>query len=478
MIILWIVLGLLALFLIILVIRALMFTPEKMGETVASEIETNHEKIVQDMQDFIRCKTVSNRDESKVDRAEFVKFENLIKERFPLVFSNMNFEHVGKTGFLFFLEGETHDNPSVCMAHYDVVPVDEKGWSKPAFEGLIEDDCIWGRGTLDTKGTLLAILEAAEQLFKEGYKPKRDLYFSFSGEEEIDGDSCPDIVKHLEEKGVVPGFVLDEGGAVVENAFPGVSEECAMIGIGEKGSVNMDAVISGMGGHASTPPKHTSLGLLAKAIEAIEDHPFERHLSKPVREMFDTLGRYSSFGYKLIFANLWCTLPLLDMICKKSGGELNAIMRTTVAVTRAKGSKAYNVIPPEASFGINMRLMAPDTIESATEYLNKVIDNDKISINLVNGMNPSIYSDTDCEGWNTLKAVIHNTWPEAIVSPYMMVACSDSRHYCRITDKVYRFSPQKLSKEERLMIHGNDERIPIPTLIKTVEFYIKLLKEL
>lgn len=470
--------GVLLAFILVLVIRACLFRPHPLPKERELPVEIPRDKVVQDMVDLIRCKTVSNRDEALVDRAEFEKLRSLLAERFPTVHKKAVRKELGKTGLLYIIKGKSSDRPNVLMAHYDVVPVEEALWTKPAFAGLIEEDCIWGRGTLDTKGTLCGIFEALEVLLNKGYEPANDLYLSFSGEEEIDGDSCPAIVTYLEENGIRPAMVLDEGGAVVEKVFPGVSGECALIGIAEKGSVNMEFRMDSTGGHASTPPVHTVLGRLSSAVCRSEAHPFRRRLTRPVAEMFDTLGRYSTFAYKLIFANLWCFEGLLDKICKKSGGELNAMMRTTVAVTRMEGSKAYNVLPPKASFGINMRLMPGDTIDSATEYLRKVIADDSISIHLVNGMNPSPCARTDGEAWTGLSEVVHATWPEAIVSPYLMMACSDSRHYCRICDHVYRFSAMRMSKAERGMIHGNDERIPIETLLTTVAFYERLLQTL
>ena len=476
---LWLILpGLVLLFLLVLLVRTLTFKPAALPPVEQTEVSLDREKIIADMADMIRCKTVSDRDPALVDRAEFEKFQALLAERFPLIHSRCTLKKIGSSGLLYHLPGKIAEKPSVCMAHYDVVPVNEDGWTKPAFDGIIEDGCLWGRGTLDTKGTLCGVMEALEQLLSDGYVPQNDLYLSFSGEEEVDGDSCREIVSELERQGIVPAIVVDEGGAVVDHVFPGVPGQCALIGIAEKGGVSLDFSMVSKGGHASTPPPHTILGQLSRAACRMEDKPFPAYLSRPVKQMFDTLGRHSTFVYRLIFANLWCFKPVLDMICRSSGGELNAMMRTTVAVTRMEGSPAYNVLPPKASLGVNLRLMENESSASARAYLEKVIANPDIQCRIVSAMEPSICSDTTCEEYGKLQTAIRQTWPEAIVSPYLMMACSDSRHYTRITDRVYRFSAMHLSKEERAMIHGNDERIPLDTLVKTAEFYVRLLQQL
>lgn len=472
MLIVWILLV----FLAVLVIRGLMFTP-KAEPPVDSAPETFDEaKAISHLQSLIRCKTVSYRDKSLEDESAFSELEALLPKLYPHVNETCVFCKPGPRSLLFRWQGKSAAKPGVLMAHYDVVPVDEAGWDKPAFEGLIEDGMLWGRGTLDTKGTFAGILEAVDNLIAEGFVPANDLYLAFAGDEEISGDGAPTIVRWFQQQGITPAFVLDEGGAVVQNAFPGVATPCAVVGTGEKGPMDVRLVLDGTGGHSSTPPPHSPVGELAQAVTRIEDHPFPFTLTPPAAQMFDALGRRSTLPYRILFANLWCFKPVLNLVCRKSGGELNALVRTTVAFTQMQGGAASNVLPPHAWVGANLRLIGSETVESAKAYLKKVIANDRIKVEVVHGMNPSRISRTDDEPFQRLSNAIRGTWTDAAVSPYLMLACSDSRHYGAISDHVYRFSAMALSKEERGMIHANNERIPLQTFATTVAFYQRLIR--
>lgn len=464
-------------FLLVIIIRAAAFQPKAEPEFPDMPVNVDSGHAIQALAAMVQCRTVSYMDPSQEDQAEFEKFRSLLTSLYPGVTAACEKHRIGLTGVLYYLKGRRSDAPSVFMAHYDVVPAEETMWEKPPFDALLESGVLWGRGTLDTKGTLCGVMEAAETLLAGGFIPENDMYFAFSGDEETIGPSAPAMVDWFLERGITPGVVIDEGGAIVSGVFPGVSGPCALIGTGEKGMTNIELSLESKGGHASAPPPNSPVGLLAQAITEVENNPFPLMLMPPAAQMFDTLGRHASFGLKLLFANLWCFKPLLGMIAQKRGGELNALMRTTCAFTLMKGGEAWNVLPPKVSAGANLRLLT-GTPEEAAKRINSVIKNDEIKVRVVSGNPPSKFSDTSCEAWDKLKTSILQTWPGVLVSPYLMVACSDSRHYCRITDKVYRFSAMELSSEERKMIHGNNERIPVDKLIKAVEFYTRLMSKL
>lgn len=464
-------------FIAVIIIRALAFKPKEQPRIDDEVIDFDKERSAENLCELVRCKTVSYRDPSLEDDTEFEKLIALLPSLYPNVDRVCEFTRLEDRGLLFRWRGKKSDAPAVFMAHYDVVPVNEDMWDVPAFEGIIKDGCIWGRGTLDTKVTFSGILFAADHLISEGFVPENDICFAFSGGEEVNGKGAVRIVDYFEQNGIEPAFVLDEGGAVVENVFPGVSAPCGLIGIAEKGMMDVKYTVKSQGGHASAPNPGAPIDRLAAACTSLLTHPFKAKLTEPAARMFDTLGRHSSFLYKIIFSNIKLFLPVLDLICKKSGGELNALMRTTAAFTQARGSAASNVIPPEASLVSNIRLNPADNMESALEYIKKTIGDERVEVECLHGMNPSQISRTDCEGFDKVASAVASTWKGCIVAPYLMVQCSDSRHWGRISDRVYRFSAMDLTSEERATIHGNNEKIRIDALARSVEFFIRLMKK-
>ena len=472
-----IVLAAVLIFVAVILVRTAKFQPKAQPELSTEAVEFDRDKAVSNLAELVKCKTISHADHSLEDDGEFEKLISKLPALYPNVFEKCEFSRLPDRAILFRWPGKSAEEPAVLMAHYDVVPVNEENWDKPAFDAIIEDGVMWGRGTLDTKATFNGALFAADTLIAQGFVPEHDVYLAFSGGEEVNGPGARNIVELFRMQGLVPGVVVDEGGAVVENVFPGVKAPCGLIGIAEKGMMNTQFRAVSAGGHASAPKPNMPVDLLANACVQVVDNPFKMHLTKPVAEMFDTLGRHSTFLYRMIFANLWCFGWVLDLLGQRSGGEMNALLRTTVAFTQMEGSSARNVIPPEAKMVANMRLNPDDTVESAMEYLRKTVDNDRVEITTLNAFNPSRISRTDCDGWDRVAAAVGETWPGCIVSPYLMVQCSDSRHWGAISDKVYRFSAMDLSAEERATIHGNNERIRLETISKAVEFYIRLIRK-
>lgn len=466
----------LGLLLAFILIRALFFRPYPIKAVSPFAVEVDRDRAVENLTRMIRCKTVSYLDTSLEDESEFEKFRALLGECYPLVHQYCPLQRIGRTGLLYHWPGKSSEQPTVYMAHYDVVPAEEEAWEQPPFAGVITEGCLWGRGTLDTKGTLCAILEGAEHLLSQGFVPANDIYLSFSGDEETNGASASDIVDYMAAKGIKPHMVLDEGGAIVQGAVPGVQEKCALVGTGEKGKLHLKFTVKSKGGHASSPPPRTPVGILARAVCAVENKPFRFHMAGPAREMFDILGRHAGFGLKLVFANLRLFGPLLNLATKKLGGEFNALVRTTVAFTKMKASDTVNVFPAAASVEADVRMMEGDTKESVIAALKQRIGNAAVEIEAVNAIEVRPFTPIGTEPWQRLAEGIRQVWPGTLVSPYMMLACTDSRHFTRICPNVLRFCAMELSAEERKMIHGSNERIPLDKIETTVKFFICMLQ--
>lgn len=471
-------LFLFVLFLIVVLTRAVFFNPRAEKEGSEISVAFDEATVTNHLAQMLRIPTVSNRNPALVDRSQFVAFQSLLEKLYPEITRQCKREFAGETGLLYLWKGKNQSGPTVLMAHYDVVPVDSTGWKKPPFSGELDSDgVLWGRGAIDTKITLCGIMEAAEQHIKNGFIPEHDIYLAFSGDEEIMGPSASAMVDLFAERGIKPSLVIDEGGAVVNNIFPGVTKPCAVIGITEKGVMDLEFTVKSQGGHSSAPPLHNPVAQLSEAICKVEKTPFPAHLTPASTLMFDTLGRHSSFAFKILFANLWCFFPVLKKICARTGGELNALVRTTCLFTILEGSPASNVMPPRARAVANLRLLSGESSDSAFNRLKTIIDNPAVEMRKISISEPASIADVSGDAWNKVASSVRQTWPSVIIAPYLMVACTDSRHYSRICNNVLRFSAMELTKEERATMHAHNERIPASKIPKTCAFFFRVIAQ-
>ena len=325
------------------------------------------------------------------------------------------------------------------------------------------------------KNQLCGILEAMEYLISTGFIPKQDIYMALSGEEEIMGPTAQSIRDVFVTRHITPAFVLDEGGDIVDGFFPGVPLPCAMVGIGEKGVANLSFVARSPGGHASVPTKDNPLPRLCQAMTRVQQHPFPQRSGPALDRLVDTMGRYCSFSTRLLLANRDILRPLYFRWLRRTGGMIGASSRTTFALTQASGSSIGNVIPTEASTFANLRLLWGDTTESAIARLHKIIRDPQVEIIPHTCTDPRPDSELT-QGWDILQEAIHATWPQAVVTPYLMVACTDSRHWRDICPNVYRFSAKQVTGAEKATVHGNNERIRIENTVNAAKFFVRLMQ--
>jgi carboxypeptidase PM20D1 len=437
---------------------------------------------IERLQALVRIPTISRLDPSTTDWPEFDRFLDALPELYPALHGVLEREIVAGHSMLYRWKGEHSNAPSVLMAHYDVVSATSEGWTHPPFSAELigegADQLIWGRGTLDDKGALVATLEGVEAAVVAGFTPENDVYLSFGHDEETAGSGAQAIVELLAGRGVRPAFVIDEGGAVVEGIFPGVDGAIAVIGVSEKGTTTLTMTVDQDGGHASTPPAFSATARLARAILRLNRSPFPAAFSPVNLEMIETLGAHARNPMRWLFVHARRLQPLLLAVFARIGDEPRAIIRTTQAVTMLQASQAANALAESAVATVNIRVAVGSSVAATLEHVRKAVRDPLVRLDLVQPNEPSPVSPSTGPAWGLVAGTIEETYPGTIVTPYVMLAASDSRQFTRISDNVYRFSPFEMSKTERGTLHAKDERMHTATFLRGVEFYTRLVRKL
>ena len=463
--------GLILILLAVAAVRALS-VPKKKAEYQAPPADSRAEKYAGLLSRMVACETVSIPETDQ--REKFLGFHALLRELFPLVHERLEKTEIDGN-LLFFWRGKNSDRPLVLMSHQDVVPA-EGEWKHPPFSGDIAEGKVWGRGASDTKCSVMAFFQAAEEMLAEGFVPENDVYLSSSCTEEWAGDGCPKLVDELERRGVHPFLVCDEGGGIITDPVGGIHGNFAMVGVFEKGKADIRLAAKSSGGHASAPGKHTPVARLADFVWYFEHKkPFRRRMAPEVQALFEQLAPYAPFYMRLLFANMWLFRPLLIRALPMISAQAGAMLQTTIAFTRLSGSDAYNVLPQEATLGANMRFIPHEGMRESLAKVEKIAKKHHLEMQVYHASDASRSVDIHGDGFGLVKRVISETFPGLETCPYVMTGATDARNYERIADHVVRFAPVIYGPEQMKGMHGLNENIEYNCLPGAVDFYRSLI---
>ena len=441
------------------------------------------------LSEAIRIKTISYDDTSMMqNNSAFDSLFTFLHSAYPLVFRSLQDTVLNGRNLLLRWEGSNKKlAPAILYAHMDVVPIEENTlaqWKHAPFSGDVGADsttgenCIWGRGALDDKGSLISIYEAINKLLSKGFKPERTIYIASGSDEEIGGRKGAKVIaEYCRQNNLHFTFYLDEGGIVSEGVVPGIKKPVAIIGTSEKGYVTFDITVNLKGGHSSHPAKETSIDVLLKALQKMHDSKFEKKATQSVKEFMDYVGPEMPMPMKIVFANRWLLKPLvLNEYTKTEEG--NAMVRTTGVTTVINAGVKENVIPNKVSAKVNFRILPGETIKDVEEHVKNAVNDQRVEIKIGEANEPSKTTSSDEWGFKLLQQTTSEVFPDAIVAPFLMLGSTDSKHFADLTDQTYRFFPARMNGEGVGTIHGINERIRISSYMETIKFYEQLLTDM
>ena len=449
--------------------------------------EIDGEEVARHIGLAIQLKTISNTDPAKVDPLPFEGLRNLLQVLYPQVDDHLTREVINGGGLLYTWQGTEPDlDPIALAAHQDVVPANEaadSGWTHPPFAGEIADGYVWGRGALDCKGSLISIMEAVNNLIRDGFAPRRTVYLLFGHDEECSGThGAVALADILEARGVRLALLLDEGGSVTTSTLPGIESPVAMIGVTEKGHLSLKLKATTKPGHASTPSTPTAIGALSLAIATLENNPFPQHLDM-VEFMMSFVGAELPFMDRLMLANTWLFGGAVKRKLSQNPST-DANTRTTIAPTILRAGSAENVLPATAEALINLRIFPGETVRETYERIYDLVADQTLEVLPAHGetlegdhtWEPTEISDIDSPQFRLLTRLAQSAYPEALVAPFMMNGATDSRHYSKLSHFIFRFSPILLSQEDQDTVHGVNERLSFENAARMVSFVQALIR--
>lgn len=365
----------------------------------------------------------------------------------------------------------------LLMGHLDVVGVDRTKWNVDPFGAVIQGGYLYGRGAIDDKAMTSANVAVFVALKRSGARLNRDVILLAEGDEEAGGTDGMDFAVNKHWDKIAAGYALNEGGRVVTK-----DGKTQYIGIqaSEKVMVNVDVIATGTSGHASMPRSDNAVVHLAAAIAKIGTYETPVQFNSVTRAYFEGLAptqdeetgkwmRALGSPDRGDHAAKWIS---------SASPSCNSMLRDTIAPTMLQAGVRQNVIPSEARGVLNIRLLPGNMIEPLIGKLQQLVNDPQIRFEVEPAPGQSAPSSSlTSELYGTITRISGTEFPGAPVVPFMSTGATDSMPLRLRSVQAYGLLPFPLTDDDLSRMHADNERIPVDSFRKGVEFLYAIVNE-
>lgn len=425
------------------------------------------------LQDYLRINT-TNPPGNEMKTALFLK-SLLEKEGFEVQLFDSTELGAGRVNLYTRLKGNGSKKAIALVHHMDVVPAAPQFWDVDPFSGTVKDGYVWGRGALDMKGEGSAHLMAMIALKRAGVQLNRDIVFIANSDEELSSTGAivfvknhPDLLKDVE-------FLVTEGG---DNLVTDGKLHYFGIGVAEKRTFWQRVSVKGVPSHGSRPTKQNPVPKLVAALNRIANYETPLHVTPGVDKFFRDIARMYPEPRKTWLSNV--TLALKNPAAKDwilSDIYWNAILRNTISLTGLSGSNKTNVIPPEATAEIDIRLLPDQNPADMLATLKRLAADTAVHFETILPPKAPLESPTNSDFFHAIEKAAHDRDPNVFVTTPMLTGATDRPSYQKVGIKAYGLDPFKVEKADAQRgVHGNNERLSVENVGFGVRYLYDILR--
>ena len=376
--------------------------------------------------------------------------------------------------------------PVLIIGHLDVVEARREDWSTDPFQFVEKDGYYYGRGTQDMKDSDAIAVTAFIRMKKEGFVPDRDIILALTADEEGGKSNGVDWLLKNHRDLIDAEYVLnpDSGGVVTDHGRALTMEFEAT----EKLYADYQLLSTNPGGHSSLPKPDNAIYHVVDALDVLQRTPFRFEINAVTREYFTQMATIETGQTAADLRAILTSMPDPAAIERLStDARYNSTMRTTCVPTMMSAGHAPNALPQRAEANVNCRIFPGHSQEEIRLELEKLFADPKMTVKYKS--DAGVVSDRGSarkamappplrdDVMRALLSVSAKLWPGAKVIPMMMTGASDSVYTMMAGIPSYGISGVAIDRDD-VRMHGKDERVPVESYTRGVEFYYEFLKKL